>query len=58
MTLKDGNSVVNAIGFNLGYLADEYRIGDKIDVVGNLEINSFNGVDSLQINLKDVIKSI
>ena len=58
MTLKDGNSVINAIGFNLGYLADEYRIGDKIDVVGTLEINSFNGVDSLQINLKDVMKSI
>lgn len=58
MTLKDGNSVVNAIGFNLGYLADEYRIGDEIDVVGTLEINSFNGVDSLQINLKDVMKSI
>ena len=58
MTLKDGNSVVNAIGFNLGYLADEYRIGDKIDVVGTLVINSFNGVDNLQINLKDVMKSI
>lgn len=58
MTLKYGNSVVNAIGFNLGYLADEYRIGDKIDVVGTLEINSFNGVDSLQINVKDVMKSI
>ena len=58
LTLKDGNSIINAIGFNLGYLADEYRIGDKIDVVGTLEINSFNGVDSLQINLKDVMKSI
>lgn len=58
MTLKDENTIVNAIGFNLGYLADEYRIGDKIDVVGTLEINSFNGVDSLQINVKDVMKSI
>ena len=58
MTLKDGNSVINSIGFNLGYLTDEFRIGDKIDVVGTLEINSFNGVDSLQINLKDVMKSI
>lgn len=58
MTLKDGNTIVNAIGFNLGYLADEYRIGDKIDVVGTLEINSFNGVDNLQINIKDVMKSI
>ncbi len=58
MTLKDGNVIINAIGFNLGYLADEYRIGDKIDVVGTLEINSFNGVDNLQINIKDVMKSI
>ena len=58
MTLKDGNTIINAIGFNLGYLADEYRIGDKIDVVGTLENNSFNGVDNMQINIKDVMKSI
>lgn len=58
MSLKDGNSIINAIGFNLGHLAEEYRIGDKIDVVGILEINSFNGVESAQINIKDVMKSI
>lgn len=58
LTLKEGNTVVNAIGFNIGNLADEYRIGDKIDVVGVLEVNSFNGVESLQINIKDIIKSI
>ena len=58
MTLKDENTIINAIGFNLGYLSDEYRIGDKLDVVGTLEINSFNGVDSLQIGIKDVMKSI
>ena len=56
MTLKDENTIINAIG--LGYLAEEYRIGDKIDVVGTLEINSFNGVDSLQIGIKDVMKSV
>ena len=58
LTLKNANTVIDAIGFNLGYLADEYRIGDKIDVVGTLEINSFNGVESLQIGIKDVMKSI
>lgn len=58
LTLKEGNSIINAIGFNLGHLVDEYKIGNKIDVVGTLEINSFNGVDSLQINIKDVMKSI
>ena len=39
-------------------LAEDYRIGDKIDVVGVLEINHFNGIDTLQINLKDIMKSI
>ena len=58
MTLKENNTVISAIGFNLGNLADEYRIGDKIDVAGILEINTFNGVESLQINVKDVMKSI
>lgn len=59
LTLKSSNNYyVNAIGFNLGHLADDYKIGDKIDVAGNLEINSFNGVDSIQINLKDIMKSL
>jgi single-stranded-DNA-specific exonuclease len=58
LTLKDNNYIINAIGFNIGYLANEYRIGDKIDVAGVLEINTFNGVDNLQINIKDIMKSI
>lgn len=58
LTLKDNNNIINAIGFNIGYLANEYRIGDKIDVAGVLEINTFNGVDNLQINIKDIMKSI
>ena len=39
-------------------LVDEYRIGDKVDVAGVLEINTFNGVESLQINVKDIMKAI
>ena len=58
LTLKDNRNIVNAIGFNIGHLANEYRIGDKIDVVGNLEINTFNGVDNIQINIKDIMKSL
>ena len=58
LTLKDNNYIINAIGFNIGYLANEYRIGDKIDVAGVLEINTFNGIDNLQINIKDIMKSI
>ena len=58
LTLKDNNTIINAIGFNLGNLVEEYRIGDKVDVAGVLEINSFNGVENLQINVKDLMKSV
>ena len=57
LTLKDGNTIINAIGFNMGEYSEEYLIGDRIDVVGILEINSFNGVENVQINMKDIRKS-
>ena len=57
LTLKDNNFYIDSIGFNLGHLAEEYQIGDKVDVVGSLEINRFNGRESVQINLKDLRKS-
>ena len=58
LTLKDNKNIVNAIGFNLGELVNYYKIGDKIDVVGNLEINTFNGASNVQINIKDIMKSL
>ena len=57
LTLKDDNFLIDVIGFNLGYLSEEYLIGDKVDVAGTLEINSFNGNDNIQINLKDIRRS-
>lgn len=57
LTLKDGNTIINAIGFNMGKYAEEYRISDKIDVLGVLEINTFNGIDTIQINMKDIRRS-
>lgn len=58
LSVKDNKNIINAIGFNMGVLADTYRIGDRVDIAGNLEINSFNGVDSIQINIKDIMKSL
>ncbi|MBR1540758.1 MAG: hypothetical protein IJ629_06380 [Clostridia bacterium] len=60
LTLKDdvGNVIVSAIGFNMGNLAEDYRLFDKVDVVGTLEINEFNGKKDIQINMKDLRKSI
>ena len=57
LVLKDDNYILDVIGFNLGNLADEYIIGDKVDIVGNLEINEFNGVRKIQVNLKDIRRS-
>ena len=57
LTLKDENKVIQAIGFNMGHLSNEYLIGDKVDVVGTLEINEYNGYENIQINLKDIMKS-
>ena len=59
LSLKsDKNTLIDAIGFNLGELSKQYVIGDKVDVIGNLEFNSFNGVEKLQINLKDMMKTV
>ena len=58
LSVKDNKNIINAIGFNMGALAENYKIGDKIDIAGNLEINSFNGVENIQINIKDIMKSI
>ena len=57
LTLKDENLVIDAIGFNMGHLVNDYLLGDKIDILGNLEVNSFNGRESVQFNLKDIRKS-
>ena len=57
LTLKDANTIINAIGFNMGKYSEEYQLGDKIDIIGVLEINSFNGVESVQINMKDLRRS-
>ena len=57
LTLRDKNIIIDAIGFNMGNLVNQYLLGEKIDVVGSLEINKFNGKESIQINLKDIRKS-
>ncbi len=58
LTLREKNQVISAIGFNIGNLVNEYKIGDRIDIAGTLEINTYNGMENLQINIKDVKKSI
>lgn len=57
LTLKDKNIIIDAIGFNMGKMVNDFLLGDRVDVAGSLEINKFNGRESIQINLKDLRKS-
>lgn len=41
----------------MGKLVNDFLLGDRVDVVGSLELNKFNGRETIQINLKDMRKS-
>lgn len=58
LRLKDDKYTIDTIGFNIGELSNLYKLGEKVDILGNLEINSYNGIENVQINLKDMTKSI
>ena len=58
LILLDGNSYIDAIGFNMGDLTNQFQIGDKVDIVGNIGINQFRNTENISITLKDIRKSI
>lgn len=58
LSLIDENVEIDAIGFGLGNLASLYQIGDKVDIVGNIQINKFNNIEKVQMLLKDIRKAI
>ena len=57
LTLKEGIYLTECIGFNLGHLAEDYRIGDKVDVVGNLAENHYQNLTKVQMILQDIRKA-
>ena len=57
LNLMSDSYMIDAIGFNMGELANQYLLDDKVDVVGSLDINSFNGNENMQITIKDIRKS-
>lgn len=58
LTLKDGTNVFDAIAFNMGNKKYSIKIGDKIDVLHSIELNKFNGIEKIQLNVKDIKKSL
>lgn len=58
LVLRDDKSLIDAVGFSMGQRRDEIRIGDKIDVVGTIELNSYNTPKTIQFVLQDFKKSV
>ncbi|MDO5557020.1 MAG: single-stranded-DNA-specific exonuclease RecJ [Clostridia bacterium] len=54
MVLKDREYVISAVGFGKGEFADEYQIGDKVDIVGNIDINEYKSYKTIQIIVQDM----
>ncbi|OPL07960.1 MAG: hypothetical protein AVO33_02465 [delta proteobacterium ML8_F1] len=46
--------VMDAIGFNLGHRCDTLRRSMAVDLIGTLRINRYLGVETLNLELKDI----
>ncbi len=57
LKLGQDSYIIDAIGFGIGEVSENYLIGDKVDIVGSLEVNSFNGMEQVQIVIKDMRKT-
>ena len=57
LRLGQDSYLIDAIGFGIGNWAENYQIGDKVDIVGSLEVNSFNGNEQVQLVIRDMRKS-
>ncbi|MCX7921924.1 MAG: single-stranded-DNA-specific exonuclease RecJ [Clostridia bacterium] len=54
LRLEDRGAFFDAIGFNMGSLMDSFEVTDLLDVACSLEINTWNSIKKLQLNLKDI----
>lgn len=54
---EDDYQTVNAVGWNLGYLTSKLKLHTHIDLAFNLELNQWQGKESVQLKIKDLIFS-
>lgn len=54
LKLTDGSFCAEAIGFGCGALAEQYNVGDVIDVVFTPDINVWNGTERVQLIIRDI----
>lgn len=54
LKLEDEGFLVDAIGFNLGDRANIFSNSDFLDIACSLETNTWNSVEKIQLNLKEM----
>jgi single-stranded-DNA-specific exonuclease len=54
LLLEDAGFMIDAIGFKMGHLYEAFNQNDMIDAAFALEINTWNSLQKIQINLKDI----
>ena len=54
LRLEAGGFNFDAIGFNMGDMANIYSSSDTVDSVFTLELNTWNNLCKVQLNLKDI----
>ena len=58
LNVKDEHRIFSAIAFNMGEKKNSIRMGDKADILCAIELNTYNGIEMIQLNIKDIKKSI
>ena len=50
----DGGDILPCIGFGLGDLSDSVQLGSSVDLCYSIRLNSFNGVETVQLVVKAI----
>ena len=52
--IVEKDKIYECVGFNMAYLADNFEIGDKIDILFQVDENNYNNERKVQFLLKDI----
>ena len=58
LTLRDDKYQIEALAFSQGIRRDELRLGDKVDVLCSVDINTYTTPRTIQLILQDFKKSV
>ena len=58
LNIKDEHRIFSAIAFNMGEKKNSIQMGTKADILCAIELNVYNGIEMIQLNIKDIKKSL